>query len=213
MCFFSFYCFVYFSFRSKSIVLKVILKILVVLCIIHYLSICVHVSHNLNYGKTQQEKAFTNKEKQYLLWNDSFSLLSLFLLLLWIGFKNKILLPMIDLVLLAFLMRSIIILFFPMQDPSGICEEKAVSKYSMFEYCGSLRVSGHILPSVILFFFMPRLGTLFILIQTYLIMTSHSHYASDVVIGILMMLSLLYFFQNKFQCRRKIILRNSVGIL
>lgn len=197
---------IYLSFRSRSVVLQVILKILVVLLMVHYLSIVVHVSHNLKHGKTRPEKEFNKKEKMYSLLNDAFSYLTCFLLL-WIGVRNKILLPMMDILLLAILTRAIMILFFPMKDPSGICEEKSVLKYSLFEYCGSLRVSGHIIPSVILAYFVPKLGMGFIVIQAFLILHSRSHYPGDVVMGIVIMMLLLYVYQKliikkKLQCRQ-----------
>lgn len=201
-----FLLFIYLSFRSRSVVLQVMLKILVVLLIVHYLSMIVHVSHNLKHGKTHPQKEFNNKQKIYSLLNDAFSYLTCFLLV-WIGVRNKILLPMMDVLLLAMLARALIILLFPMKDPSGVCEEKSVSKYSLFEYCGSLRVSGHIMPSIILAYFVPKLGVMFMFIQTFLILLSHSHYPSDVAMGVLIMMLLLYVFQKfiikkKLQCRQ-----------
>lgn len=193
--------------RSGSILSKTILKILVVLCIVHYLSTIGHVSHNLRYGKTQKEKVFDNKEKMHTTLNDAFSSFS-YLIVLWIGIKNKMLLPIIDIILLALLLRAIINLFFPMKDPSGVCEEKAVRKYSLFEYCGSLRVSGHIFPSVILAYFMPKLGVSFMVVQTSLILMSGSHYNGDVFMGIALMVIVLYAYQKiilkkMLRCRKE----------
>lgn len=193
--------------KSRSVLLKVVLKIFVVLSITHYLSTITHVSHNLKYGKTKEENVFDKKEKKYIMMNDAFSSFTV-MVLLWIGVRNKILLPIIDVLLMASLSRAIINLFFPMKDPSGLCEEKSVLKYSLFEYCGSLRISGHIFPSVILAYFIPKVGVFFIIIQTMLILISNSHYIGDLVIGILMMSLVLYVYQkfvlkNKLKCQKK----------
>lgn len=193
--------------RSRSVMLKVVLKVVIVMSIVHYLSTITHVSHNLRYGKTQEEKVFDEKEKKYSMINDTFSSLTV-MVLLWIGVRNKVLLPIIDVLLVASLTRAIINLFFLMKDPSGVCEEKSVLKYSLFEYCGSLRISGHILPSVILTYFMPKVGVFFIVIQTLLVLMSNSHYSGDLVIGIIMMSLVLYVYQKfvlkkKLQCLKK----------
>jgi len=195
--------FVCMAVKSRSIFIKVFLKIIVVLFFVHYLFTVVHISHNLKYDKTRMEKIYDKKQKIYHQLNDAFCVFTI-LILLWLGFHNNILVPMIDIMLMSILIRAIIIYILPMKDPSGICEEKSVSRNSLFDYCGTLRVSGHILPAVFLTYFMPKVGLFFMMIQTSLIMLSESHYAADVILGILTMSFILFFFnKKKLRCKKK----------
>jgi hypothetical protein len=118
---------------------------------------------------------------------------------LWIGFQNNILLPIVDILLLSIMVRVVIIHYFPMKDPSGICEEKSLSKYSLFEYCGSLRVSGHIFSSVLLAYLFPPIGIPVMAIQTMLILKSNSHYVGDVVAGIIVMMTTILLYEKKYK--------------
>lgn len=183
---------------SKSVVLNTTAKIIVMYTFMHYISTIVHISHNLAHDKTSNHIDYNNKrQKTLFVLNDSFCVLTI-IYLLYIGLKRKILIPIIDLMIIATVVRILIIHYTPsLKDPSGICEEKSVSKYSLSEYCGSLRVSGHIMFSVLLICIAPRIGIVFFLLQFFFIMASTSHYLGDILWGVLVMLIVILLFKPK----------------
>lgn len=114
-----------------------------------------------------------------------------------VGATKGLLIPIVDLLLLATLVRALIIAAsVPMPDPSGVCEEKSLRRYSIFENCGSLLVSGHIMPAVILAYLTPNVGLPLVILQATLILSSRSHYPGDVVLGIAVVSAMLWLFQK-----------------
>lgn len=173
----------------------IFLKLLIASPLAHYLSTIGHISHNLKYGKTIEDAVYDNKKKQSHTLNDIFYIITL-LVLFWCGVKKNVLMLVVDVFLFLIIIRTLIIHFFPIKDPSGVCEEKSVHKYSLFEYCGSSRFSGYITPSVLLACIQPRLGVFFVVIQTMLIINTQSHYTSDILFGVLLTIFIFYIYQK-----------------
>lgn len=191
----------------KNPMYRIFVKIVVVILFIHYLSTVVHISHNLQVEKdTLDEHTKIHKFLHKL--NDVCAFTASFLLI-GIGIRNHLLIEIIDISLLFNICRIMLIYWFPLEDPSGYCEEKSVAKYSFFEYCGTLRVSGHIFPSILLTYFMPKLGLFFIFFQTIFILLSKSHYPNDIVLGICLSIFVIYvykirlFRKRPLRCKQK----------
>jgi GR25 family glycosyltransferase involved in LPS biosynthesis len=188
----------YVLFFSNSVFWKTCSKLVICLFFVHYVSTITHISHNQLHPFYPRTILKENRSKQLFWWNDFFSFMTT-CVVLWIGFQNNILLPIVDILLLSIMVRVVIIHYFPMKDPSGICEEKSLSKYSLFEYCGSLRVSGHIFSSVLLAYLFPPIGIPVMAIQTMLILKSNSHYVGDVVAGIIVMMTTILLYEKKYK--------------
>lgn len=68
---------------------------------------------------------------------------------------------------------------FEMATPHAACDRRSINRYSVFEYCGDLRVSGHIIPALLLCRFSRKLGIPLLLLQAFTILQSKSHYPVD----------------------------------
>lgn len=168
---------------SKNPIARVSSRVLIVAPVIHYLNTRAHVSHNLLH-MTEKEPGTERSELLRKL-NDLLNYATL-VLLAAVSASKGVLIQMVDLYLLAQLTRAAIIAAGkPMPDPSGTCEERSIRRYSLFENCGALRVSGHIMGAVFLSFLTPRVGLPLVALQAALILSSKSHYPGDVALGVL----------------------------
>ena len=75
--------------------------------------------------------------------------------------------------------KMIVSSMFEADDPSCICDRRSLRKNTLFEYCSDAKVSGHIIPALVLANLAPKLGLPVVAAQTFTIMASKSHQLQD----------------------------------
>lgn len=179
---------------------RLMARIIVAFTFTHYMGIRCHIDHSL---RQETNKSQSTHSGTMMMINDSVSSICIFLLLI-IGMKKSMIIPVVDTLLIAYVLRAIFVSFAPtLNDPSGECEHRSISKRYFNEYCGSLYVSGHIFPSILLAYLEPRIGIPLMITQIITITASKSHYATDIMNGILLMCFVIYF-------RRKTLIHKKV---
>lgn len=79
-------------------------------------------------------------------------------------------------------LKMIISSCFVLPDPSGgRCDARSLGKNTIFDFCGDLFVSGHMLPSLVLAKLSPTVGYPLASLQAFTILKSKSHHFKDIV--------------------------------
>jgi len=106
--------------------------------------------------------------------------------ILLLALRKKCANSVVRLYMVLLVLKMIISNIFEMQTPHPACDRRSLSRFSIFEYCSDLRVSGHIMPALILCRLNLNLGIPALLMQATATLKSKSHYPMDLAWSVIL---------------------------
>jgi GR25 family glycosyltransferase involved in LPS biosynthesis len=158
----------------------------------HYSGTCVH-NREVNRGIiTDNNSSCQTRNEVFTQLNDIFSVMTAGYLIYADDAGDVSTLYMVSLVL-KHVISNAVSYFSIQRDPTCDCQERALLKHSVCEYCNTLIPSGHMLPALFLTYVSPQLGIPVASIQAFLILKSKSHHVVDIMASAMLVFCILHY--------------------
>ena len=169
-------------FRSDRPALRLAGRCTLALPLMHYMGTYGHIVHSMR--NVPHDTQDTTDTEWSVKMNDNFALAT-FLVLAYTAHRQHKFTRVMDAALVATMVKMAMSAAIYMPDPSrGKCEQRSLRRYGLFDYCGNLMPSGHVIPSLLLVQLNPLLGIFTFTAQVFLTLKNQLHYPLDVMVSI-----------------------------